>query len=300
MTGAVFGSPAMPGSRGFAMSLSHIIGVDHVLVAVRDLDAAAKSWEALGFTVSPRGVHSPLLGSANNTIMFGEDYVELLGILNATDHNRGTRDFLERREGIERVAFTTDDAAAGAAEITAKGFPADGPIHFGRPVPLPDGSETEARFNVFRWPAERAPASIKIFACQHLTREAVWVPSLLEHANGATAILRIELLADDPAAAARELSTLIDEPATQGPEGWTVRSGKGRADFLFYDAASFATRYPAAIREGSPSQGVTALVLATAKPEQAAATTHALPLDSGISAVPAAHATGTIIVFVPA
>lgn len=282
------------------MSLSHIIGVDHVVVAVRDLDEAAKRWQALGFTVSPRGVHSPILGSANHTIMFGEDYVELLGILTATDQNRPTRDFLEGREGIERVAFTTDDAAAGAAEITAKGFPALGPIHFGRPVPLPGGGETEARFNVFRWPLERSPGSMRIFACQHLTREAVWVPSLLDHANGATRIVRIEVLAADPAAAAAELSTLIDQPATQGPDGWTVVSGGGRADFLFYDAQTFARLHPAAVREGAPSQGVTALVLATKKPDEAAAVAGAVALGEGRSSVPAALATGTIIAFVPA
>ena len=77
------------------MGLRHVIGLDHVVVSVRDLDAAAKAWRALGFTVSPRGTHSPHMGSANYTIMFGEDYMELLGVLTPTEHNAAMREWLE-------------------------------------------------------------------------------------------------------------------------------------------------------------------------------------------------------------
>src|SRR3712207_7980499 len=40
----------------------------------------------LGFTVSPRGTHSPQMGSGNYTIMLGPDYIELLGIIAETPH----------------------------------------------------------------------------------------------------------------------------------------------------------------------------------------------------------------------
>ncbi|MCC7347062.1 MAG: VOC family protein, partial [Variibacter sp.] len=53
------------------MPLKHILGVDHVVVTVRDLDAAAEQWRRLGFTMSPRGTHSPIMGTGNYTIMFG-------------------------------------------------------------------------------------------------------------------------------------------------------------------------------------------------------------------------------------
>jgi catechol 2,3-dioxygenase-like lactoylglutathione lyase family enzyme len=99
------------------MPLKHILGLDHVVINVRDLDRAAHDWKMLGFTVSARGVHSAHLGSGNYTIVFGEDYIELLGILNETEHNQPTAAFLKSREGIERTAFTTDDAAGGLAEL---------------------------------------------------------------------------------------------------------------------------------------------------------------------------------------
>jgi len=104
------------------MSLKYILGADHVVVTVRDLDAAAAQWKRLGFTVSPRGLHSPLMGTANYTIMFGDDYLELLGVVAETEQNKPTRDLLKVREGIERTAFTTDDAAAGAADLKTRGL----------------------------------------------------------------------------------------------------------------------------------------------------------------------------------
>ncbi|WP_332686502.1 VOC family protein [Bosea sp. (in: a-proteobacteria)] len=281
------------------MPLKHVLGLDHVVVTVRDLDAAAGRWQRLGFTVSPRGTHSPILGSGNYTIMFGEDYVELLGILAETEHNKPTRDFLKEREGLERAAFTTDDAAAGAAELKSRGLEALGPVHFGRPVELPGGGTGEAKFNVFRWPLDENPGDLRIFACQHLTRDTVWIPELQSHANGAQRIVRLEVLAADPKAAAEHLSRLIDEPATQQEDAWRVPSGGKRADFLFYDAAGFARRYPEALRAGAAQGGATAIVLATSDLERAGAALGPAAIRHGDAvSVPAEAANGVILSFV--
>lgn len=282
------------------MPLKHILGLDHVVATVRDLDAAARQWQSLGFTVSPRGTHSPILGTGNYTIMFGDDYVELLGVLNETEQNAPTREYLKNREGIERAAFTTDDAAAGAAELKGRGLEALGPVHFGRPVDLPNGGTGEARFNVFRWPLDQSPGGLRIFACQHLTRETVWIPELQSHANGATRIIRLEVLASDPKAAAEHLSRLIDEPATPAEDAWRVPSGGKRAEFLFYDAAGFARRYPDAVRAGAAPGGATAIVLATSDLAGAAKALGPLAVshDGAVSA-PASAANGVIVSFLP-
>ena len=282
------------------MSLKHILGLDHVVVTVRDLDAAAARWRALGFTISPRGTHSPILGTGNYTIMFGDDYVELLGILTETEENEPTRDYLAKREGLERAAFTTDDAAAGAAELTQRGYAALGPVHFGRPVELPGGGTGEARFNVFRWPLEEQPGGLRIFACQHLTRETVWIPELQNHANGATRILRLEVLAADPEAAAAHLSRLIDEPVHPEGDAWRVRSGGKRADILFYDAAGFTGRYPDPVRDGAAPEGAVALVVATDDPARAkAALDGAATAHDGALSVPASAANGIVVSLLP-
>src|ERR1700756_5011325 len=109
------------------MALKNVIGIDHAVVMVRDLDHAAEIWKQLGFTVSPRGIHSAHMGSGNYTIMLDPDYIELLGVLAPTEHNAPARAFLEKREGIERIAFTAVDSAAGAEEIRARGYTPVGP-----------------------------------------------------------------------------------------------------------------------------------------------------------------------------
>ena len=79
-------------------------------------------------------------------------------------------------------------------------------------VTLPDGTETMARFSTFNWPIEERPGDMRIFACQHLTREMVWLPELTRHANEAVRILRVDLVANDPKAAAEHMSRLTDKP----------------------------------------------------------------------------------------
>lgn len=245
------------------MALKHLAGLDHVVILVRQLDKAAESWSRLGFMVSPRGTHSGHLGSANHTIMLGPDYIELLGILTETPHNAPSRAFLERRgEGMERVAFTATNAAACVEEIHARGCSATGPIDFGRPVTLPNGAEMEARFRVFHWPAAAAPANLRIFACQHLTREAVWIPELQTHANTASHIGRIEILSLNPSREADHMAVLIDSEVRPEPDGaYCVPSGVDRAALVFLARPALAARYPGVALEDLPEEGGASLVL---------------------------------------
>jgi catechol 2,3-dioxygenase-like lactoylglutathione lyase family enzyme len=283
------------------MGLKSVIGVDHVVVAVRDLDAAAAAWTRLGFTVSPRGLHSAPMGTANYTIMFAEDYLELIGVVAETEQNLPTRSFLVEREGIERTAFTARDAAAGAAELKARGLAAIGPVSFGRPVDLPGGGTTEAKFSVFRWPLDQRPAGMRIFACQHHTRAAVWIPEIQSHANGVTRIVRIELVSPTPKSAADHMATLTDQPVTQNPDGsYTVPSGATRADFVFLDKAMLAKRYPPKLLTNLPNEGAISLVLGTSDMTAAVAALGPTGVaHGGMALVPPSAANGVVVAFVP-
>src|SRR5215475_13425724 len=200
---------------------------------VKNLDAAAENWKRLGFTVSPRGIHSVHMGTGNHTIMLDPDYFELLGVLAPTELNAPARAFLEKREGVERVAFTALDSAAGAEEISARGFLAVGPTDFERPVTMPDGTLSAAKFRTFQWPVAEAPGGVRIFACQHKTRETVWIPELMKHANAARRLKQVLLAATDPAAEAAHLSRMIDrEPRSEADGAVAVPSGGDRADFV--------------------------------------------------------------------
>lgn len=285
------------------MALKNIIGIDHAVVVVRDLDQGAENWKRLGFTVSPRGTHSAKLGSGNYTIMLGSDYIELLGILVETEHNTPTRNFLAQRgEGIERIAFTAVDSAAGAEEIKARGYAAVGPIDFERPVTMPDGSQSAAKFRIFQWPIEEAPAGLRIFACQHKTRETVWIPELQKHANAAKGLKQALVVSPDPAKDATHLARMIDRDVRNEPDGAVaVPSGSDRADFVFLTKDQLGRRYPNASLAGLPERGGAGLVLATgdlAAAEKAVGKA-GVRSDNSVVVAPAA-ANGALLAFVPA
>ena len=283
------------------MALKNVIGIDHAVVMVKDLDKAAENYKRLGFTVSPRGTHSAHMGSGNYTIMFDPDYMELLGVLAPTEHNAPARAFLEKRgEGIERIAFTAIDSAAGAEEIRARGFPPVGPVDFERPVTLPNGTVSAAKFRVFQWPVAEAPGGVRIFACQHKTRETVWIPELMTHANAAKQLKQVLIASPEPAKDAAHLSRLIDREAkTEADGAVTVPSGGDRADFVFLTLAQLGKRYPGVSLAGIPERGGAALVLVSGDLAATEKTLGSAGVQSGSAiCVPPAAANGTLLAFI--
>lgn len=285
------------------MALRNVIGIDHAVVVVRDLDNAAESWKRLGFTVSPRGTHSAKMGSGNYTIMLDPDYIELLGVLVETEHNAPTRAMLAKRgEGIERVAFTAVDSAAGAEEIRARGYEPVGPTDFERPVTKPDGRLSAARFRTFQWPIAEAPGGLRIFACQHKTRDTVWIPELMQHANGAKRLRQVLVVSTEPASDAAHLARMIDREVRPEPDGAVaVPSGSDRADFMFLSKDQLGRRYPEVSLAGLPERGGAGLVLATSDLATAAKAVGSAGVRSaGAVCVAPAAANGTLLVFVEA
>ncbi len=281
--------------------LASLAGLDHVVVLVRDLDQAATAWRRLGFTLSPRGTHSAHLGTGNYTIMFGPDYVELLGVLTDTAHNAPSRAMLDSvGEGIERAAFRALDAERLVKDLHARGIAATGPLDFGRPVALPNGLEAQARFRTVHWPLDQRPGGLRIFACQHETPDAVWIPELTRHANGVRRILRLDVASDDPATSAAQFAGLVDGAAGASASGfgWSVMTAPHRAAIHFVTPAALALLHPGVDLAGSPAQGGVALTLQV---DDLDATTMALG-SAGISgasavSVPPAAANGVLLRF---
>jgi hypothetical protein len=285
------------------VALKNVVGIDHAVVVVKDLDHAADNWRRLGFTVSPRGTHSAKMGSGNATIMFDPDYMELLGVLAETEHNAPTRAFLaERGEGIERIAFTALDSAAGAEEIRARGYEPVGPTAFERPVTMPDGSLSAAKFRIFQWPMAEQPGGLRIFACQHKTRETVWIPELMQHANGAKRLKQVLVVSPEVAQDAAHLARMIDRGVKAELDGAvTVASGSDRADFVFLTKDQLGRRYPGVSLAGLPERGGAGLVLATSDLAAAEKAIGAAGVRSGAAVcVAPADANGALLAFVKA
>jgi|GEM_PF-279805 len=285
------------------MALKNIIGIDHAVVVVKNLDKAAENWKGLGFTVSPRGTHSAKMGTGNYTIMLGSDYVELLGVLAETDQNASVRQFLARRgEGVERVAFTAIDAAAGVEEIRLLGYTPVGPIDFERPVTLPNGDPSKAKFSVFQWPLDEAPGGIRIFACQHKTPDTVWIADLQKHANTARRLKQVIILSSEPEKDAKQLARMIDREIYVGQGGASfVPSGSNRADFVFLTRELLGRQFPGFSMVGLPEPGAAALVFVAddlASAEYAVGA-EGLRIEAGVI-VPPTAANGVLLAFVTA
>jgi hypothetical protein len=285
------------------VALKNVIGIDHAVVVVKDLDHAAENWRRLGFTVSPRGTHSARMGSGNFTIMLDPDYIELLGVLAETEHNAPTRAFLAKRgEGIERIAFTALDSAAGAEEIRARGYEPVGPTDFERPVTMPDGSLSAAKFRIFLWPIAEAPGGLRIFACQHKTRETVWIPELMKHANGAKRLKQVLVVSPEAAQDGAHLARMIDRGVKAEPDGAVaVASGSDRADFVFLTKDQLGRRYPEVSLAGLPERGGAGLVIATSDLAAAEKAAGAAGIRSGAAVcVAPSAANGALLAFVKA
>jgi catechol 2,3-dioxygenase-like lactoylglutathione lyase family enzyme len=274
-------------------------GVDHVAVLVRDLDLSRDTWASLGFTLSPRGVHSAHRGTGNHTIMLELDYPELQGVLTPTEFNAPSRALLERREGIERTGLRALDAEAAAADLRRRGIAVVGPHDFSRPVDLPDGGAGEARFRTIQWPLDRVPAGMRIFAVQHITPEVVWLSTLQQHANTARSLLCVEVLANEPANAAAELSELIGASSVVEPDGsYRVKTAPDRAAIVYLDRATARQRYPEEWLSAFKEEGGLAITLEVGDIKAAARATGGVSDTGDYITVPPDRASGVIVKFV--
>jgi catechol 2,3-dioxygenase-like lactoylglutathione lyase family enzyme len=97
--------------------------LDHVIVAVRDLDAASRSYAALlGRRPSWRGEH-PTLGTANVLYRLDNTYLELLSPQPECSQAEGLRARLEEKgEGLLGLAFGTEDADLCRAALAERGL----------------------------------------------------------------------------------------------------------------------------------------------------------------------------------
>ncbi len=176
-----------------------ITGIDHSLIGIRDLEAGHAVWARLGFTICPRGRHIGW-GTGNYCIMLDSGYIELLGIIDAGQFTNNLDQFLAQREGLMGIAFATDDAVSCQAQLSAAGLHPEEPKHLARLLELPEGDVTP-RFELVFLPPAETPA-VRTFVCHHVTPELVRRPDWQLHANGATALISVTVVCDDPVATA--------------------------------------------------------------------------------------------------
>ncbi len=218
-----------------------ITGIDHCVILVRDLDAARERIAALGFTLTPRGVHSDHMGTANHCIMLRRAYFEVLAVLKPTAFNERWRGRLAAREGLDAVPVASADVDAARAELVARGLALPDPIDFSRPVDLPEGP-SEAAFRIVLLAESQTPGAT-MFVCQHLTREVVWRPDCLDHANGAQGVRGVTAVHERPAEVAPAYEKIFGAAAVTARRDAT-RIDTGAGEIAFLTPAGYAERFP--------------------------------------------------------
>jgi catechol 2,3-dioxygenase-like lactoylglutathione lyase family enzyme len=200
-------------------------GVDHLVILVRDLDAARNGYARLGFEPAPLGRHSNHLGTGNHCVMLPEgDYFEVLSVLAPTPANEVWRRMLDEREGLHLIVMRSDDVAADCRRLAEAGFTPEPPLAFSRPVSRPDGGSAQASFVVSRLPGAQT-GGVAVMLCQHDTPELVWLPELMDHPNGARGLAALHVVHPDPDAVIPVFEVLCGKDAVSRTDGRvTVRT----------------------------------------------------------------------------
>ncbi|MDP6389817.1 MAG: VOC family protein [Alphaproteobacteria bacterium] len=226
--------------------------LDHVGVAVNDLDVGRDAYQRLGFTLTPRSIHSgsktpggPVepWGSGNHCAMFQEGYLELIGLTDP-DLYSSAQAMLERHQGAHIVAIGSGEADAAYAALAARFEGVEPPSKLQRDASFgPDGEETRlAAFRNIYLAPESFPEAMMIFI-EHLTRDVLWQPHLLDHPNGAVAMAEVVFCVADVAATSGRLQRLFGAEPTE-PQPGAARFAFERGAVYVIDAARLAIWTP--------------------------------------------------------
>jgi len=231
-------------------------GIDHLVLCVRDLDAAKAFYEKLGFNCTPKAMHP--WGTGNTLAQLHGNFLEVLAIVDPSkmtpaapgqlDFGRYNAAFLDKREGMSMLVFESRDARADQAQFAAAGLDTYAPFDFERQAKLPDGSSARVAFSLAFVTHKAMPEAV-FFACQQHAPQYFWKPEYQQHPNGAQVVTEVVMRAPDPGAHAEFFGRLQGRGAVSASPGrLDVKTARGSVTLL--DAPGIAQRFPDMILPG--------------------------------------------------
>jgi hypothetical protein len=191
-----------------------VSGFHHLGIISRDMAAAIRQYERLGFIFTPLSVpHVPLtpggapepLGVANRCAIFRDNYLEMLGVIDAarwasiTVEQRGPYDIdrpLRRYEGLHVMHFNADNIEATRARLEEGGRQPSPIRPFQRMIDTPEGPKLMRAKVLSFAPAANPEALLQI--AQHETPELVLQPRFMVHPNGALSLSEAIVCVENP------------------------------------------------------------------------------------------------------
>ena len=197
-----------------------ILGIDHLVVVVRNLEEAADDYRRLGFTVFAGGRHP--VGSHNALISFQDgSYLEIIAFYREAFDHRWWEP-LQKGERLVDFCFQTDDLRADTEKLRAAGVAINNPVPWSRK--RPDGYE-------LKWLLSLATGShrgVAPFLIEDVTPRNERVPQEFAHGNGIVGIAKLTVAVGELSAIDKWYGTLL------GTRGEIIHSDLLRAEGLCY------------------------------------------------------------------
>ncbi len=286
-------------------------GLDHIVHAVQDLDAAVDLYRRMGFQVGARNRHPRAWGTQNHIIQLPGTFVELLSLADTSgivprtpmhfSFGAFNRDFLMNGQGLSMLVLE-GRGISDADEFRAKGIGDFELYEFEREGRRPDGKPVKVAFALAFASDPDAP-DVGFFTSQQRYPENFWNPAFQIHANTAKSVAGVVFVAQDPGRHARFLSAFAGvDPIPTTPNGLTIKTPRGDIDVVM--PAAFVQRFGVAPPAVSQGARLAALRFSVADGSLLKAT----PAEAGIAGLYAGDATvigredamGAILVFEPA
>ncbi len=223
-------------------------GLDHVVHAVGDLDAAAEFYRRCGFTVGTRNRHP--WGTHNHVVQLPGFFIEILTVGEpdklgddglSLQFGKPNQSAIARADGFSMLVLESDDSAGDVADFAKATIGVAESLPFSRQATLPDGSHATVGFALA---FARDPTSPQtMFAtCQQVNPEAFWSTAYQHHDNGAEAVAGVVLVSAKPGAHAAFLTAFsgVDE-VEERVAGIALRTPRGGIDVL--EPEGFGERY---------------------------------------------------------
>lgn len=224
--------------------------LDHLVLPTQSLDVARTRLISLGFVVAPTGIHP--FGTENCCVFLADGtYLEPLAIgaeqaamKAVADGNvfvARDRAYRESRgdEGFSAVVLGTDNADADHARYVEAGLSAGDTLSFSRAFTDTSGKSDVASFKLAFASASGATDAF-LFACQRINAPKVDRTALQAHANGASGIIEVVAVSDQPAEQTRLISVAVNEPAVDSEGGVFLLPN---ATLSVLDPRSFTDRF---------------------------------------------------------
>jgi catechol 2,3-dioxygenase-like lactoylglutathione lyase family enzyme len=284
-------------------------GLDHIVHAVRDLDAAVALYRRLGFQIGTRNRHPRAWGTHNHIIQLPRTYIELLAVEDESgmvphlprhfSFGAFNRDFLARGPGLSMLVLE-GSGASDADAFRAAGISDYELYEFEREGKSPDGTSVKLAF-ALAFASFPLASNIGFFTSWQRYPEKFWNPAFQVHANTAKGIAGVVFVAQDPDRYSKFLAAFTGAESRKGETGVTIQTPRG--DIEVVTQAAFVHRFGTTAPDTSRGARLAALRFAVAD----ASLLNAVPAEAGIAGLYAGNATvigredamGAVLVFEP-